>query len=132
VLLKSQGGSTGGEGGSGGLNAGSITDIGVVVTHPFGSEQVKAGGGPNSPNQNNNNNSGGGGGPTNPTTNPPSEVALTDLSPEELRRRVIALETEYQAERGRTMALEEEAKRPLNVHRWMKLETTDPDKMVTH
>lgn len=45
--------------------------------------------------------------------------------------RVIALENEYQAERGRTVALEEEAKRPLNVHRWMKLETTDPDKMVT-
>ena len=58
-----------------------------------------------------------------------AEPVLEHLSQPQLRARVVRLERELQEERARTVALEEEKRRPLNVHRWFALETTDPAKM---
>jgi len=57
------------------------------------------------------------------------EAPLEALSTDALKQRIISLEKDIQEEKGRTVALEEEMKRPLNVHRWLALETTDPLKM---
>jgi chromosome segregation ATPase len=93
--------------GSGGVIKPEDQGVAAITTHPFGSENSKVSGAP--------------------AVN--SEINLHDLSPAECKRRIIMLEKELQEEKARTVALEEEAKRPLNVHRWMKLETTDPEKM---
>ncbi|XP_051750654.1 cilia- and flagella-associated protein 58 [Ctenopharyngodon idella] len=45
---------------------------------------------------------------------------------EDLRQEVLHMQRELQKERTRCRALEDELNNPLNVHRWRKLESTDP------
>ncbi|XP_048052314.1 cilia- and flagella-associated protein 58 [Megalobrama amblycephala] len=45
---------------------------------------------------------------------------------EDLRQEVLHMQRELQRERTRCRALEDELNNPLNVHRWRKLESTDP------
>jgi predicted RNase H-like nuclease (RuvC/YqgF family) len=43
---------------------------------------------------------------------------------EQLKTKLMQLNKQLLEEQTRTVALEEEKKRPLNVHRWLSLETT--------
>ena len=47
---------------------------------------------------------------------------------DELRRRVVQLEKEYRQETVKTRALSDEVQRPMNVHRWRILESSDPQR----
>lgn len=45
----------------------------------------------------------------------------------DLRNEVLKLERDLNRERVKTKALEEELQNPMNIHRWRKLEGSDPD-----
>ncbi|XP_056136543.1 cilia- and flagella-associated protein 58 [Lampris incognitus] len=51
-----------------------------------------------------------------------------EVTMEDLRRELFHTERELQKERTRCRALEEQLKNPIQVHRWRRLEATDPDK----
>ncbi|XP_038613466.1 cilia- and flagella-associated protein 58 [Tachyglossus aculeatus] len=53
-------------------------------------------------------------------------LARSVANVEELRQEVFHLQREFLKERTRCRALEEELESPLNVHRWRKLEASDP------
>lgn len=45
----------------------------------------------------------------------------------DLRNEVLKLERDLNRERVKTKALEEELQNPMNIHRWRKLEGSDPE-----
>ena len=45
---------------------------------------------------------------------------------DELRNKVVKLERDFLAEQTKSRALHEELDRPMNVHRWRVLESSDP------